>query len=336
MVFDPKTFDWWEAALESKADTTGQTPYPPIYNDTPMTGTYVLRPSKTEMPKAVIFWYGSQTGALLCKIDGQSVKYGLDIWTKCARAPLEREIYDGVITGAPWPEEIRLESGDSTMTAGPGHNSGDTEKDLASLKGNVDEWIDRIKKAVKLGTPATQADADAVADLGTKLGDLLSDAEDKRKSITDPLYKVWKDEMGKWEWITPSKTYVANAKGLANAFIQAETKRRKDEADAINAKAAEAAAAEAAKAGKPAPAEAVAPVATVQPVTVRAGTRKTVVSAKRKVVKFDDFKAAAAFFCAMDPVPPGILEAVKYSTLQLLNAGVKVPGATIDTETFGR
>lgn len=347
MVYDPKTYGWWQEMMDAIADTTGQTKRPPIYNDTPMMGTYAYRPSKNEAPKTVIFWYAGN-GDLKCQIDGQSVKYGLTIWRNCAEHPITRELFDEVRAGGAWPSEIVLASGESSMTPGKGHNSGDVDKDRDALKGNVDEWIDRIKKAAKLGTPGTQAEADAIADLGTKLNDLLSDAEAKRTAITTPLFKAYKDANEAWNWITPAKTYVTNAKSLAHAFIMAEKARRQAEADKINAEAEAQAQAEAAKrdSGKPADDFAdtrsdqrehkPATVAMVQPVPVFAGTRKKVTSANVRKVEFTDMNAAAAYYFAMDPVPPRLLEAMTQITYSLLHAGVVVPGAKFTTETVGR
>lgn len=334
MAYDPKTFDWHSDALASKADATGALPYPPIYNDTPMTGTYAYKPGKKEAPKAVFFWYSAkEVGKLLCMIDGQHSKFGLDIWPACSRFPIARKVYDSVVAGNPWPHEVVIyfEDGtrDSTLTAGPGHNSGDSEADLAALKGNVDEWAQRIKLAAKKGAPQTQQDADAVADMATKLNDLLVDAEKRRKAITDPLWTAWKTEQAKWDFIKTNEPYVANAKRLAKAFLDAENARRAQAAREAS-EAAAAAAKAAAPAGAPAPE---APAPTFVPVAARAGTTKTLKTREVEVVKFDDFPAAAKFFCEMESPAPDIIQAVRAAALALLKAKIAVPGARLETET---
>lgn len=341
MAYDQTTFDWHRDALASKADTTNASPYPPIFNDVPMTGTYAYRPSKNEPPKAVFFWYSAKTGELLCRINNQSTKFGLDIWPACSRHPISRAVYDAVIAGGQWPHEIRFDTADgrteSTLAAGLGHNSGDSDADLAALKGNIAEWVDRLKPAIKKGAPKTQVDADALADLSTKLGDLLTEAEKKRKAVTDPLYEAWKTEMANWSFIKESESYVANGHALVRAYLREEQKRRDAQARAINEEAAaQAAAAAPARVGPVAgPAvEAPAPVIppTVQAIAPAAGTRKKVTTVKRKVVVFDDFQKAAAFFCTMDPVPKEVWEAIRDQAYKTLRADIAVPGAKLEIE----
>ena len=343
MAYDPKEFAWHRDALAARADTTGQHSYPPIHNDTPMTGTYAYRAAKDKAPKPVFFWYSSKTGDLLCHLDGQPVKYGLDLWSGACRNPISRQVYDSVVKGEPWPHEIRIETQagtDSTLTAspaaGPGHNSGATDADLAALKGNIEEWANRIKLAARKGAPKTQTDADAIADMGTKLADLLTEGEKRRKAATDPLWKAYKDEMELWEFLKPNAEYVKAAKSLVNSFLQAENKRRADEARIANAEAEAKRAAELAKEGPVTSVEALLPVAPATPPPAVAGTRKKVRSATVKVVKFTDFAKAAAFFCTMEKVPPDIVEAVKRSAYTLLDNGVRVPGAELDTENVAK
>lgn len=340
-AYDPKSFAWHADAMKAKLDTTGEIQYPPIYNDTAMTGTYAFRPDKKKAPKAVFFWYSTTTGDLMCRVDNHPIKAGLDIWPGCSRFPISRAVYDAVIDGGQWPHEIQVqfEDGtvDSTLTAGPGHNSGDDEKDLAALKGNIAEWSERAKLAIRKGAPKNQVDADALSDIATKLREMLGEAEKRRLQVTDPLHKKWKDEVERWtSFIKPAQPYVTNLLGLVDVYLKAENKRRADEARAAqDAAAAEAAAkVQKAQAGEPIKSvEELIPPKVATPPPATAGTRKTVRSVTRKVVTFSDFKAAAAFFCGMEKVEPDIMAAISYNAHKLLSAGVPVPGASFEPET---
>jgi len=337
MAYDPKGETWYREALAAVADTTGQSKFPPIPNDQPMYGFYAYRPSKKEAPKAVAFWYGAQTGALLCRIGTQNVKYGLDIWPSCAKHPIEYAVYKEVVDGEPWPHEIRFDDATGTThstLASIGHNSGDAASDYEAIKGNVQEWSDRAKAAIKKGEPTNQVDADALADLATKLADFLAEADKMRLAETDPLYKAWKDAMEKWtSWIKPAQPYVGNLKALVHGFIKKETARRNEEARKANEEAAARAAASA-----PAGVATVAPepVQTVAPVPVSVGTRKKVTSVNREFVVLKDIKATAAFFCSQENVNPDIYEAVRKAAYHALKAGLDVPGATLEKDTVGR
>lgn len=331
MTYDPKTFDWHAAAIAAKADTTGTKQYPPIFHDTPMSGTYAFRPSKNEPPKPVFFWYSKADGSLLCRIDNAPVKYGLDIWPACSRYPIVRAVYDKVIETKVWPHEIRFEDDagnvHSTLAPGPGHNSGATDNELSALKGEILEWAAKIKKSIPKGAPTNQVDADALTDMSTKLGELVSAAEARRKAITTPLYDAYKTENAKWYFIKPNETLVTNAKSLVQSYIKAENRRRQDEADNANKAAAEAAQ-KAAETGQAPSVEALMPVAT--PAPVRTGTRgRTLGERKVQSVEFTNFKEAAAFFANMENPPADFIEAVKLNAKKLLGVGVKVPGAKL-------
>lgn len=326
MTYDPKEDLWWAARLAG-ADV-------PIYNDMPMRGFYAFKPGgKKDTPKAVAFWYGVTAGDLRCKIDNQSVRYGLDIWPSAARNPIPYEVYQKVIDGGPWPSEIRIDtpSGpDSTMSTSPGlgHNSGDFE----TLRGNILEWADRAKRAEKKGVPTSKEEADSIADIATKLGDLLLEADKRRVEETGPLHKVWKAANEKWTaFMTPAGPHVQNLKVLGHAWIKAETKRREAAAAAANdAIAAEAKA-------KPDSLDST-PPAFLVPEKVTIGTRKNVSAVNRQVVVFEDggLAKAAAYFCSLQNVDPKLYDRVKSLADGVLRAGVPVPGAKLENEEKAR
>lgn len=332
MAYDPKEDIWWADKLEGKA--------PPIHNDTPMRGFYAYQPSgKKIAPKPVAFWYGGD-GLLRCKIDNQPVKYGLDIWPACAKSPITYEVYTSVIAGNPWPSEVRVTKEDGTVDstlsdspgsnrAVPGHNSGDY---LTTARDNIKEWEDRLRKALKKGTPQTQVDADALADIVTKLNDLATEANAEREKVTGPLWRAFKEENAKWEFLKAVPTLVANGKALGAQYIQAENRRRQKAADEANAKIEAERRAEEAK--NPRPAESLdttpapsQPVVHAQPVTI--GTRKTIAITNTKDVEFDadgGLAKAAAYFCGLEPPNEAIRAAVVTAAKAAMKLNIPIPG----------
>lgn len=336
MGYDPKGFEWWQARLDGTALD--------IYNDTPMTGYYAYLPGgKKEKPKAVIFFYSQKDGSVVCKIDGQPVKYGLDIWPACAKNPIPYDVYKTVVDGGLWPSEIKIETAhgtDSTRSSSPkaGDNAAD---DFMVLKGNIEEWGDRARKAIKKGAPTTQEEANSVADIATKLSDLLNEAEERRDRETKPLFQAYKIKNEAFtSFMTPAKPLVTNLKSLGHIFIKAENARREAAAREANEAAAAAAAEEAAKNAPQGAAEEhrdppqVMPVVVAEP--VRIGTRKTVTTVKRDVVVFDDFAKAAAYFCSQTTVADHIRDAIEKSAFQALKAGLPIPGARMEKKEGAR
>lgn len=325
-TYDKSEWNWWQDACEGKASSP--------YNDTPMTGYYAYRPSgKVDRPKAVIFWYSTKDGGLRCQIDGQDIKYGLDIWPSCAKNPIAAEVYQKVVAGGDWPAEIRVDTAkgsDSSMTvaARAGHNSGDNEDRFTEIVGNIAEWTDRAKKAIKKGVPDNKDEADTLADLATKLADLANEGDRERLVKSEPLHKAWQAENARWNvHLKPVPPLVSNLKALGFEFIKKERKRLADEAAAAEKEREEQNPGTLASPPPP-------PARMDNPLGI--GTRKTVYTVKRDVVAFSDFAAAAAFFCTQEHPALEIVEAIKRATHNALKAGIAVPGAKFETQESAR
>lgn len=309
-VYDKNEWEHWQdnlAGLEV-----------PIHPSQPMRGFYARRTSKDQVPQAVALDY-TPDDTLRCWINGKAVAYGLDVWMSCATHPIDFDAYQDVVAGKPWPQEIlvKLDDGSvqSSMTGGKGHNVG--ADPATTLKGNITEWLDRAKALKKLGAPKTKDEADTLSDVATKLSEMGSEADLQRKAANEP-YRVKVEEINA-EWNAYSRPAIESSKelkALVGIWITAENDRRKEEAFKAN---------EAARAKG-----ATEDVVAVTP--VRAGTRRTVSSVNRKVVKITDLKKVAEFLASMETPPKEWWDATNAVVYRLLAAGATVTGAELETK----
>lgn len=324
MTYDPKTFAWWKDALAGKS--------PPIHNDQAMQGYYAFRPSKNAPPLPVALWY-SKDGELLCKIGADPHRHGLEIWLGCARNPIPYDVYQNVLAGGEWPNEIRIETAtgsESSMTsgkrangngedAGLGHNSGD---DYTALTGNIKEWVQQGQKIVKKGAPDTKAEADAASDVATKLVELSQEADNARIAEGRPHFDRYREINGKWnEFISDAKQVSRDLKTLVGIFIKKENERLREEARKVQEAATAAGASE---------------EVTIAAPEVRVGTRKAISMVSQTYVEISDRKKVFEYLAAMEQPPQDVMEAVEKACLRLLKASVQVPGAKLETRKVAR
>lgn len=310
--YSPKTFDWWRDKLAGKD----------VPMDTqPKQGFYAFSPSKKAAPLPVAIWYNAD-GAVRCKV-GQDMRDNVhEYWISCMRNAITESVYKSVMSGDPWPSEIVIELSDGTKDSTLiGHNASSDE----ALLGNIHEWLSRCEKAKKAGAPKNQDDADKLADLATKLSDLCKEADDKRSELNRPHLEAQREINTTWNGkINPGRDMVRDLKALIGQYLTAENRRRADEAKKMQEQAA---------AGSEDPG------VTVSVNTVTAGTRKTVATVKRSFVIFEDrigLPKAMKYLAEMENVPPDVFEAVQTAVMRLLKAGVKVPGATMETKDVPR
>lgn len=309
--FDPKTFAWWKAALAGKEV--------PMHLKEAHQGYYAYRPSEKAVPLPVALWYDKGTGLLRCKIgDAIAPKPGIEYWPMVMRNPITFAIYESVMKGEPWPNEIRFETADGgTQSSMIGHNSGDDDE---TLFGNIAEWKQRLAKAMK--TPIkTQEDADALADIATKLRELKDEADKRRKETTKPL----RDEVDSIndrynKHIEPAAFVVSSALASVKKWVREEKDRQ----------------AAALKAAKAAAKSAGVEMPEVQAANVSAGTRKKVVTFFKDVAVIEDWPKVMASIAALDAIPNDVQTVITAAAERLLKAGVKVPGAKLEKKEFGR
>lgn len=310
--YDPATFDWWEAAVEGKK--------PPIH-DVHMQGFYALKRSAKAMPEPVRIWYKDGRLYTMIGAEHRSVE-----WLSVARNAIPFDVYEDVMAGKPWPHEIVIDRADGSTDSTLGSNAvGDDE----ALLGNIEEWTERGRKALKQGAVDNQTEADALTDIATKLAELYGEADKRRLDLTKPHREAEAEINAKWNSkINPGKSVAKDLKTKAGIWAAAEKKRRAEEAAAL---------AEQMKANQPEGADA--PAVTVTAAPVKIGTRgKSLTAYTVTFVKYagetpEEQQAARAKAAAylLTKNTPDFVEALDKAALRLLRAGDTIPGAEVGT-----
>lgn len=312
--YDPKTFAWWKDALAGK-DV-------PLHADAAHQGYYGYRSSKDAAPVPVALWYSGDE--LLCKIGDKPHRNGLELWVSVMRNPIPYAVYKDVMAGEPWPTEIRIQlPNGETDSSLAGHNAG-TDDD--ALLGNIEEWTDRARAAVKKGAPTTKQEADTLDDLASKLVELCKDGDDRRDNEARPHFQAHRSVLQKWnDKINPARSVVKDTKMLVGVYQKAEQKRREEAARKLQ----EEIAAKTAPGDEP-------PAVEVRVAPVKTGTRgKSTHSVKVDVLDYEEggFQKAMAFLA--ENMNERLREAVDRTVFAMLKAGTNVPGAKlIKKETF--
>lgn len=313
--YDKTKFDWWKDSLAGKK--------PPMHADSPMQGYYAYRSSEKAKVQPVAFWYNAN-GEMLCKLGHTGVDYGLDIWMGAGRNPITHKVYTEVLGTGVWPHEIQIVTEDgktqSTLDRGMGDNSGDK---FTELKGDIENWAREAEKLKKKGPPENQTDADKMADVATKIADFQREADKLREIEKKPHWDAGKAVDAKWRPVIEKADIFKDLKALIDTFIRKENAKRAEEARKLQEKLNAEGAGETAG-------------VTISTVRATAGTRKTVSSVKKKVVKFTDIKAAALFLASMEEPPVDFMDVLSKRCYQLMNAGMKVPGAELETVESAR
>jgi hypothetical protein len=121
--FDPKEWDWWEAARSAVERGEGHLigkDEIPITED-PMTGFYRFRTYSPDGPFIPVqFWYGSSSGQLFCTRDGNKVEENVarGNWSWSAKHPITEEHYQAFLDSKKnpatpkgvWWDEIQVTS----------------------------------------------------------------------------------------------------------------------------------------------------------------------------------------------------------------------------------
>lgn len=310
--YDPATFEWWEDALEGVK--------PPIH-DIPMQGYFALKRSAKAVPEPVAIWY--KDGKVLSLVGGERIKVE---WLSVARNPIPFDVYEDVLAGKPWPHEIIIERADGSTDSTVGANA---TNDDEQLLGNIEEWTERGRKALKQGRVDTKEEADALTDIASKLTELCSEADKRRLERTKPHREAEAEINAKFNGkIKPASPVAKDLKTKAGVWLSAEKKRREDEAKALAEKLA---------AEQPAGEDGAAPTVTVTAAPVKVGTRgKSLAGYNVTFVEYDkndpDARAKAAAYLLTKNVPD-FLEALDKAALRLLRAGDTIPGAKVGTRT---
>lgn len=288
-----------------------------------------------------------------------------DLYGSCSRYPITEEVYRSIVedgndpppgfctrltlkeiqAGMVWSLELGLKklgpvaapapeepaaAADEPAPAGMGHNNPPEpmtpEKELAAEISRhatgVKAWLAEIG-----GKPRNKAEADKVADYATVFGGLAKKAETARVTEKEPHLTACREIDGKW---SPVKTNADSARkrclDIAQAWMDEENARRREEA-----RLAEEAAMKAAEAALRQSDEPIVPLPPAEPAPVTSvGNMRSVSTRTRKVWKVEDPRAYGAYLLALEQIPPDLLDALHKIAQRHGAAGVNAPGIVLD------
>lgn len=306
-------WSWWLAAL---AGNRGE-----LTRGDPKSGFY-----RTRDNRAAAIWRDDE-GTLWADVkpDGYCPRLPDEIdeaFGSWSMRPVSHETYAAFVETGNWPDSIEplATIGDNSQNLAP-HEA--IEAQINELEDNWRRWFKSLRNGI------SNDDEDAKSDnYAKKLAELKTKAEDTRTTEKKPHLEAGRQIDATW------KPIVDKADAVKKAVLAPTLQYRKDKADRIrrereaeierqreeNRKAAEAARA----ANPDVKAAPVAPV--ILPPAPKTGLRKV------KVVQIHDLAALAAKIAALGTPHPDFLEVCTKIARKWLDAGVEVPGATLEIE----
>lgn len=308
-------FQFWRDALAGKKVE--------ISADAPQPGYYKTRTRKDVPYVPVAIW--TANGELVCRV-GNEKRDPVSVWTFCADKPVSKDDAKHAFEHGTWP-------GDAPEI---GHNSGDL-----SLAEQIAEYAAMALTWLKTTGVKDQVSADKAANYRAKLIQLKNDADDARTTEKAPHLSAAKAVDDKWRGPIAEATEAAeDIRAALTAFMVAEEKRLKAEAEAKRKAEEERVAKERARIeAERAEKMRVNPIAALtdqepelpmapaepEPVKIQAGGQRGRRTGLRTVkkVRITDYQAAAAHFAANEEIKV-VLDKL---TSRLVLAGANVPFA---------
>lgn len=200
-------FQFWRDALAGKKVE--------ISADAPQPGYYKTRTRKDGPYVPVAIW--TANGELVCRV-GNEKRDPVSVWTFCADKPVSKDDAKHAFEHGTWP-------GDAPEI---GHNSGDL-----SLAEQIAEYAAMALTWLKKTGVKDQVSADKAANYRAKLNQLKKDADDARTTEKAPHLSAAKAVDDKWRGPIAEATEAAeDIRAALTAFMVAEEKRLKAEAEA--------------------------------------------------------------------------------------------------------
>lgn len=200
-------FQFWRDALAGKKVE--------ISADAPQPGYYKTRTRKDGPYVPVAIW--TANGELVCRV-GNEKRDPVSVWTFCADKPVSKDDAKHAFEHGTWP-------GDAPDI---GHNSGDL-----SLAEQIAEYAAMALTWLKKTGVKDQVSADKAANYRAKLNQLKKDADDARTTEKAPHLSAAKAVDDKWRGPIAEATEAAeDIRAALTAFMVAEEKRLKAEAEA--------------------------------------------------------------------------------------------------------
>lgn len=311
-------FQFWRDALAGKPVE--------IHESAPQSGYYKMRDGKKGPWLPVAIW-NSAHGTKICRV-ANGAHNAQEVWTYCAGHPVKKEDAKHAFEHGSWP-------GDAPEI---GHNSGDL-----SLAEQISEYAAMALAWLKKSGVKDKTSADMAANYRAKLNELKKEADNARTAEKAPHLAASKAVDDKWRNpIAEATTATEDLRAALTAFMVAEEKRLKAEADAKRKAeeervAAERARIEAERAEKmrvdpiaaltdPEPELPMAP-AEPEPVKIQAGGQRGRKTGLKTVTVYEvtDYEAALSHVKSH----PDVIAAVEKVAKAQAKAGATVPGVTV-------
>lgn len=313
-------FQFWRDTLAGKPVE--------IHEDAPQSGYYKMRIGKNGAWLPVAIW--TVNNEQVCRV-GADKRDPASVWTYCAGNPVSKEDAKHAFETGSWP-------GDAPEI---GHNSGDL-----SLSEQISEYASMALAWLKKTGIKDKTSADMAANYRAKLNQLKKDADNARTQEKAPHLSAAREVDDKWrEPIAEAGSAAEDLRAALTAFMVAEEKRLKAEAEAkrkeeeeriakerarIEAERAERMEADPALAMlEPEPELPMAPAAP-EPVKVQAGGQRGRKTGLKTVTVYEitDYEAALSHVKSH----PDVIAAVEKVAKAQAKAGAVVPGVEAKTE----
>lgn len=318
-------FSFWAAALR---DGRGVETAP----GNPRSGFYRLRDRNSDRSvrfDAVAIWRDEADGELCCARTGRPAPIHADeidtLFSYCAATPITHELYQKIVAGEPWPEDV-VAAEPEQATDKPPHEA--VADELAKLQASAKEWIAALNRK-----PQTQDEANKAGNFVDAFTKIEAKATSLHKSEKEPFLEGGRAVDAKYFPIRDSAAVSKKwAKKLIEDFLITEKARIAEEARKVaveNARRAaevERAKVEAEKAGLPPPPEP-SPMVAPEPAKAKAGTTGRAVSLRTRTIhEIVDYRALLMFLADWNDRPGDLTAVLQVLVNKMSAAGVKVPG----------
>jgi hypothetical protein len=258
-----------------------------------------------------------------------------ELFVNCNSHPITYELFEAIIAGAAWPEEVR--ASEAAKADLPPHEAAAAA--LAEQQRSAKEWLTTLGHK-----PTTQEEADKASNYADEFAKISKRSDKARVDEKEPHLVAGRTVDARWKPIIDgAEKAKVWAKSLSEEFVRTEAARRAEEARIANEKAAaeyakakamadEQAKKDAALIAKGVVVPQMAPLVvellkTVVPEAVKIGTgsrRQSLV--KRDEWEIEDTKAFFIWLSEQNNIPEELLLAAEKYARRLAMDGMKIPG----------
>jgi len=208
VVADADPYGYWRRALEigRGRQLTREQSRPLGITMEPKCGYYRKRNKEgSDIPVAI--WV--EDGAFVA-MAGERMVAPDDIWTWCCAWPIAHEVYEAVVNGGAWPDDVPV--ADPVI----GHNMPDDPHEAAKYEFEGDREIAEKFLKTKI---TTQEQADQAAVWSKRFGDLFNKVDRLFRAKKDPIVQAGKEVDEEFRWRQDVKDLATALKRAQDAFL---------------------------------------------------------------------------------------------------------------------